>query len=763
MIVSETGKWRLIANCGKIYRSMKQIILALLAIVTIISLIITTFTIDQVSREDQRLKSDLQYRSTLLAESLKETVEPNFINKSEVYLQNVVERFTDKERFAGVGIYDNKGKAIAISSVIPEATSAAQEVIANAMDADKANGDFAKFQDKKVYLLAVPLHDEKSVVGALMIVQNSGYIDSRLTEIWKNNLVRLLVQASLLSFAVLLLIRWIIYAPIKSLVETLRSARSGTLKQDSKRLTNSFLFGPLISEVTNIRRSLIEARSTAAEEARMRLEKLDSPWTSQRLKEFIKDTLKNRSIFMVSNREPYIHTKNGGKISYYIPASGPVTALEPVMQATGGMWIAHGSGDADRLVVDSGNKIKVPPDEPKYTLKRVWLTAEEENGYYYGFSNEGLWPLCHIAHTRPTFRKEDWEQYKKVNQKFADSILSEIRDLERPIVLIQDYQLALVPRMIKAQKPSATVGLFWHIPWPNPESFSICPWKKEILDGMLGADLIGFHTQLHCNNFIETVGRELEALIDLEQFMVTRNNHISFVKPFPISIAFPNGPGQNINYKLEGEKALKNLGIKTKYIGLGIDRLDYTKGILERLKAIEIFLTKYPLYKTNFTFIQISPPTRTKIKKMREFAQGVEKEVERINALFKMKGWKPIVFLEKYHTHEEIQKFYKLANFCLVTSLHDGMNLVAKEYVAAREDEKGVLILSQYTGASKELKDAIIVNPYNGEQTSEAIKEALEMKEPEQKKRMRDLRETIKDYNVYRWSAELLKTMVNLG
>ncbi|MBI2017606.1 trehalose-6-phosphate synthase [Candidatus Daviesbacteria bacterium] len=742
---------------------MKQIILVLLAIVIVISLIVATFTIDQISREDQRLKSDLQYRSTLLAESLKETVEPNFINKSESYLQNVVKRFSDQERFAGLGIYDNKGKAIAISSVIPEATSAAQKVIANAMDEDKANGDFANFQNQKVYLLAVPLHDEKSVVGALMIVQNAGYIDNRLTEIWKNNLIRLLVQASLLSLAVLLLIRWIIFAPIKSLVETLRLARSGTSKQNSKTLTNSFLFGPLINEVTSIRRSLTEARFSAAEEARMRLEKLDSPWTSQRLKEFIKDTLKNRSIFMVSNREPYIHTKNGGKISYYIPASGPVTAIEPVMQATGGIWIAHGSGDADRLVVDKQNKIKVPPDEPKYTLKRVWLTVDEENGYYYGFANEGLWPLCHIAHTRPTFRKEDWEQYKKVNQKFADAVLSEIKELDRPIVLIQDFQLALVARMIKAQKPSATIGLFWHIPWPNPESFSICPWKKEILDGMLGADLLGFHTQLHCNNFIETVGRELESLIDFERFTVTRNNHLSFVKPFPISIAFPNGLSQNINYKLEAGKALKNLGIKTKYVGLGIDRLDYTKGILERLKAIEIFLTKYPSFKTDFTFIQISPPSRAKIKKMREFGQEVEKEVERINSLFKMKGWKPIVFLEKYHSHEELQKFYKLADFCLVTSLHDGMNLVSKEYVAARDDEKGVLILSQYTGASKELTDALIVNPYNGEQTADAIKEALEMTPKEQTERMHDMREIVKNNNVYRWSAELLKAIVNLG
>lgn len=744
---------------------MKQIIISVLIIVLIISLIITAFTVNQVENENERLKSDLEYRTTLLAESLREIIEPNFINKSDSYLEGILERFTTKERLTGLGVYDNKGNMIVASSAVTEATLSAQEVISNTMDADKATGDFTSLDNKKIYMLAVPLHDEKSVVGALMVIQNAGYIDDRLNEIWRNNLLRLAIQASLLSMATLLLIRWLIYAPVKNLVESLKTARVGGSTPDSKGPTNSLFFRPLVNEITNIRRSLLEARTTASEEARLRLEKLDSPWTSQRLKEFIKDILKGRTIFMVSNREPYIHTKNGGKINYYIPASGPVTAIEPIMQSCGGVWIANGSGDADKLVVNKNDKIQVPPDDPKYTLRRVWLTEEEETGYYYGFSNEGLWPLCHIAHNRPTFRKEDWEEYKRVNQKFADTVLQEIKNQDRPIVLVQDYQLALVPRMIKAERPGAVIGLFWHIPWPNCESFSICPTKKEILDGMLGADLIGFHTQLYCNNFIETVSRELESLIDFEQFAVTRNNHTSFIKHFPISIAFPDGFDESKieNYKIEYRKLVSNLDIKTKYIGLGVDRLDYIKGILERLKAIEIFLTKNPSYKENFTFVQIAPPSRTKIKKMVDFAQAVEKEVERINSLFKKGRWKPIIFLKKLHTHEEVKKFYRIANFCLITSLHDGMNLVAKEYVAARDDEKGVLILSQYTGASRELRDALIVNPYNGEQTADAIYEALEMKGAEQTKRMRNMREILKNHNVYRWSAELLRTIVNLG
>lgn len=745
---------------------MKQIVIAILVIITLVGLVVIGFAANQVNQEEIQLKTDLQYRSTLIAESLKETVEPNFINKSDNYLKNVVDRFADKERFAGLVIYDNKGNIIANSSTvtIAEATASSQPIVGTSMDADKATGEFVNLAGKKVYLLAIPLHNNKSVVGALMVIQNADYIDTKLSEIWKSNLFRLIIQASSLSLVTLLLIYWIVYNPIKNLVETLKLARSGTAKQNPKNLTNSFLFGPLISEVSSIRRSLAEARSSASEEARLRLEKIDSPWTAQRLKEFVKDILKGRTIFMVSNREPYIHTKNNGNISYYMPASGPVTALEPVMQACGGMWIAHGSGDADKLVVDKKDRVMVPPDEPKYTLRRVWLTEEEENGYYYGFANDGLWPLCHIAHNRPTFRKEDWEEYKLVNQKFADIILSEIKNQDRPIVLIQDYQLALVPKMIKAQRPGAVVGLFWHIPWPNPESFSICPWKKEVLDGILGADLIGFHTQLYCNNFIETVGRELESLIDFEGFTITKHNHKSYIKPFPISIAFPNGLGKTIAVtETENRNLLRDLGIKTKYIGLGVDRLDYIKGILERLKAIEIFLTKYPSYRNHFTFIQIAPPSRSKIQKMSDFAQAVEKEVERINNLFKTGHWRPIVFLKKHHSHEELQKFYKIAHFCLVTSLHDGMNLVAKEYIAARNDEKGVLILSQFTGASRELKEALIVNPYNGEQTAEAIKTALEMKVSEQTKRIRTLREVIKNNNVFRWSAELLRAIVELG
>lgn len=752
----------------KIFSSIRRIsFLPIVGIIIVIASLITLyFTFNQVIQEDARLTSDIQYRSSLLAKSLKESVEPNFINKSDVYLQDVVEKFIDKQRIAGLAVVDSTGKIIAISSSLQKSwLQGEQKIITNVMDSDIESGDFASLNQKKMYVFASPLEDKKSVVGALVIVQNAGYIDDRIWEIVQNNFVRLLLQAGIISILSLILIRWIIYEPIKQMVDALKLARTGSLGRTTQEaISTSLFFKPLAKELTKVRQSLLEARMTASEEARLSLERADLPWTPQRLQEFIKDVAKDREIFMVSNREPYSHVRINNKIVVIPPASGMVTAVEPVMQACGGTWIAYGSGDADREVVDRHDTIVVPPEEPKYQLKRVWLTKEEEEGYYNGFSNEGLWPLCHRAYTRPIFRKEDWEQYKIANEKFAKAVLAAMKGTSRPLVFVQDFHLSLVPHLIKKERPDATIGIFWHIPWPNPESYSICPWKKEILDGILGADVIGFHTQLHCNNFIETVGHELESLVDLESFTITRHNHISFVKPFPISIAFTMGNGkEKMSEKEKKDLLIKDFGIKTPLVGLGLDRLDYTKGILERFKAIEIFLSRNPQYQEKFTFLQISVPSRTKVKRYQEFRGEVEREAERINSIFRKNGWKPIVLSLKQYSHDEVFRLYQVANFCLVTSLHDGMNLVAKEFVAARSDEQGVLILSEFAGASRELKNALIVNPYNGEQTATAILAALEMSKAEQAKRMKTMRNELKSHNVFRWSAELIRTLVSLG
>ena len=741
---------------------MKRIILSLLFVVVVASLITVAFTVNQVSQEQKSLQTDLQYRSTLVADSLRESVEPNFINKSDTYLQSVVERFATKERFAGLAIYDNKTATVAASTTIPANNKAITAIVSEAMDLDKPYGDFVKVDTANLYVFALPMHDTKSVVGALMVAQNAGYIDARIMQIWRDNIFRLFTQAFLLSLAVLLVLQWVIFEPVRALIKSLKSVRNTSSDSEDRKMPYNPFLGPLAQEVESVRKSLWEAKAKAQVEAKLRLEKLDSPWTAERLSAFVTDILKGRMFMTVSNREPYVHTKTNGTVSYHFATSGVATAIDPMMQACGGTWVAHGSGDADREVVDDHDRIRVPPDDPKYTLRRVWLTDKEEQGYYYGFANEGLWPLCHIAHTRPLFREEDWKEYQKVNGKFAEVILSEIKDMHRPVLFIQDYHFALLPRMIKKARPDASIGMFWHIPWPNWESFSVCPYRKELLDGMLGADLLGFHTQLHCNNFVDTVGKELESIIDWEQFAVVRGGHSTTVKPFPISVAFSD---ERLSTHTSEHRLAKEFdGMKTMpHVALGVDRLDYTKGILERLQAIELFFDKYPAYRKKTLFVQVAVPSRSKIARYKEFEKEVETEVMRINKKYQAGSWQPIIFSKHQHSHEELNILYKAADLCLVTSLHDGMNLVAKEYIAAHDDEKGALILSQFAGASRELKDALIVNPYNIAEVADAVKEGFELLQSDQMRRMRKMRTTIKEHNIYRWSAEFLRELVNIG
>jgi trehalose 6-phosphate synthase len=509
---------------------------------------------------------------------------------------------------------------------------------------------------------------------------------------------------------------------------------------------------------------LNEARAAAKEEARLRDAAL-SFWTPERLRISMQAKLNGSRLFAVSNREPYEHRHQGSSVAWSVPPSGLVTALEPVLRTCDGTWVAQATGDADRETADENGRLRVPPDQPQYTLRRVWLSREEENGFYFGFANEGLWPLCHIAHTRPVFRAEDWSYYQEVNRKFAGALLEEMQDEKEPVVLVQDYHFALLPRMVKEQRPDARVAIFWHIPWPNPEAFGICPWQRELLDGMLGADLVGFHIQGHCNNFLETVDRVLESRIDWEHFAVNRRDHLTQVRPFPISVAF-NGEGTTSQGTrqpgLDRSDLLRRVGVDATFLGLGVDRIDYTKGIPERLRGIERFLEQHPFYREKLTFIQIGAPSRMHIKRYEDLMTEVEQEVERINRRFRTGGWKPIVFLKRYHSHEEIKPFYREADFCLVTSLHDGMNLVAKEYVAARSDEHGVLILSRFTGASHELADALVVNPYDTEELAGSIYTALAMSPQETKVRMQRMRAVVRENNVYRWAGSLITELAGI-
>ena len=484
-------------------------------------------------------------------------------------------------------------------------------------------------------------------------------------------------------------------------------------------------------------------------------------------------------LVVVANREPYMHLKHerrpglvgrltGRKpsttLSWMQPASGLVTALDPVMRACGGTWVAHGSGSGDRETADAAGRVPVPPDDPSYTLRRVWLSSREEEGYYYGLANSALWPLCHIAYARPTFDEPDWREYVAVNRRFADTVIDEIGD-EPAIVFVQDYHFALVPRMVKTARPDAVVCQFWHIPWPNAEAFRICPWREEILDGLLGNDLLAFHIQYHCNNFLETVDRTLEARVDRDQFTVHRAGHRTFVKPFPISIdpglwtTVPNGR----EWANDVARTRRRLGVGEAKLVMGVDRLDYTKGIPERLMAFERMLERCPDWRGRVSMLQIGAPTRDRIGRYQALGVEVKAQVQAINRRFGTARWTPVIYKHQHHTPEEVGACYRAADVCVVSSLHDGMNLVAKEFVAARTDEQGVLMLSQFTGAAGAMADVVPVNPFAPDEFAAAIDEALRMPPDEQRRRMHHLREEVLSHTVYDWAGHLLAEATRLA
>jgi trehalose-6-phosphate synthase len=737
----------------------------IVAMVVAIALVASVSAYFQVGEEERSLQDELERRSRLLAESLQESIEPLVPGGASASLRRLVQRFGNRERLAGVAVYDSVGRPLAITTGLDSALATPPqlvgEVIAKGVDA----GAFDRIQGKDMHVYGLPLKSGPVTVGALVMIHDATFIRSQLAQIWRRAFFRVLLQAVLISLVTLLVVRWSIVGPIAQMAEWMKQLRAGEAAGlIASPRGGGDLFAPIVKEASSFAKHLSAVRRAAAEEARLSGPR-EAAWTPQRLEEHVKDKLRGKPLVLVSNREPYLHRRQGRRVECIVPAGGVVTACEPVMTACGGVWIAHGAGDADWETADARGRLEVPPGNPSYVLRRVALTKEEESGYYYGFANEGLWPLCHIAHTRPTFRADDWAQYQRVNRKFADVTLEELEGVEDPCVLVQDFHFSLFPRLLKAARPDARIALFWHIPWPNPEAFGICPWEKELLYGILGADLVGFHTQFFCNNFLETVDGALECRIDWERFAVTKEGHHTFVKPFPISVAVP-GSAQDAPTggatQTDRDALLKDLGTRAKHLAVGVERLDYTKGIVERLHAVERFLEKYPAYQKQFVFVQLGAPSRTHIKRYSDFVAEVRAEVERVNWKFKSGDWRPIVFLEKHHTHREILPFYKCADVCMVTSLSDGMNLVAKEFVAARDDDGGVLILSQFAGASRELRDALVVNPYDTEQTAEAIRYALEMSPDERAARMSRLRGQVQDHNVYRWAGNLVTELTQI-
>jgi alpha,alpha-trehalose-phosphate synthase [UDP-forming] len=731
-----------------------RLIVSLIIGVTLVSLCTSYY---QVLVLNRGLEKDLRRRSEVLGESLGRNVERDLERDPQHAPQKTVKQFANRElHLAGLAVYDPQGHPIAVTTSIEPLMASAPAIVQQSLQENHDADAFLRIGSASLHIYARPLHQGDQLIGSLAIVHDSGYIRQESLRIWRETFLSALAHVFLIVLITLLIVRWSIAGPIARTAHWMKALRTGRGTVRIK-VPDLELFRPLAREVATFAESLNTARSAAELEARLR-ETGESMWTADRLAVHVSARLEDGRLFVVSNREPYMHVRRGKSVAVNVPASGLVTAIEPVLRACDGTWVAHGSGDADVDMVDAHDRLLVPPDDPRYTLRRVWLTKEEEEGYYYGFANEGLWPLCHIAHTRPLFRASDWQHYQDVNRKFADALLEEMENVSKPVVLVQDYHFALLPRMIKQSRPDARVAIFWHIPWPNPEAFGICPWQRELVDGLLGADLIGFHIQAHCTNFLQTVDRIVESRIDWEHFSVQRLDHHTAVRPFPISVEVPEAsatPARESAYE-ERTTLLKNLGVEAALMGVGVDRMDYTKGILERFLAVERFLEKYPRYQGVFTFVQIGAPTRTHIKRYHDLQAEVEAEADRINWRFQADQWKPIVLLNRQHSHAEIAPYYRAADLCLVTSLHDGMNLVAKEFVATRQDERGVLILSCFTGAARELRDALQVNPYDIDQTAEAIRAALEMQPEEKQMRMQRMRKQVREHNVYRWAGSLI-------
>ncbi|WP_225984551.1 alpha,alpha-trehalose-phosphate synthase (UDP-forming) [Noviherbaspirillum aerium] len=688
---------------------------------------------------------DLDIRSKVLASTLEAPLLDYVPAKEKTKINQLFNRAVEDERLYALAFCDQTERVVYATSTYPASLGChSQERLDN-------QGLGAAGAKALVHLPRGPVHVARSAlsrdgepVGKLVLVHDMSFIERRSADT-KKYVIGFFI---LLGIVISLITVAIAHLSWRGWIHGVRGLLRGELLP-APHSRPSPEVSPLVADL----------RALLSEYHRERQSHQDAgqAWTADRLRGLLRNELAGDEVLVVSNREPYIHRQTADGIEVSRPASGLVTAVEAVMRACSGTWIAHGSGSGDRAVVDDQDCVSVPPDRPEYTLRRVWLSKEEEQGYYYGFANEGLWPLCHIAHVRPVFRSSDWEQYVKVNQRFADAVIAQART-DNPVVLVQDYHFALLPRMVREVLPRATIITFWHIPWPNQESFGICPWREEILAGLLGSTILGFHTPFHRKNFLETVDRYLETRIESEASTISYGGKLTQVEDYPISIAWPGASETSAESRAECRNNVRReLALHADHLlGIGVDRLDYTKGIVERFQAIERMLELNPAMVGKFTFVQIAAPTRSSLEEYQNFESRVRALVLRINQRFSDGSYVPIVLKVEHHDHYQLNRYYRGADVCMVTSLHDGMNLVAKEFIASRYDERGVLLLSQFTGAARELHEALIVNPYHIEQSAEALYQALTMPDAEQKERMRSMRTLVKDFNVYRWAGHML-------
>jgi trehalose 6-phosphate synthase len=695
---------------------------------------------------------DVSLRARLAANGARTALAANVDAADRKKLTALLEEIGRDDRILAATICTPGMKTLARTGALP--SRYACEALPSAGMADPPAGGLDRFEELDGGLLhaaVVPIEDGGRSVAMLVVVHDLGFVARREAAMRRFTLGAFGLVALLASAATVVARKfgWRSWTDEMRRVLALGRGIVGVGPPRPKPM-----FAPLLSDL----------RAWAAEMAADHASSSGGRWTPERLHDVLTESLDGENVVIVANREPYVHQRgDDGSVRVLHPASGLVTALEPVMRACSGVWVAHGSGSADREFVDRRDRVRVPPGEESYSIRRIWLSEEEERGYYYGFANEGLWPLCHQVYTRPAFRAADWRHYEAVNRRFAEAVCDEV-DGPDPIVLVQDYHFALAPRMIRERLPRATIIAFWHIPWPNAERLGVCPWARELLGGLLGSSVVGFHTRQHCNNFLDAVDRYLESRIDRERTSVVLGGRESLVRSYPISIEWPNHWATSAPPVPECRRhVFEALGLAPgALLGVGVDRLDYTKGIEDRLQAVERLLERFPHLRGRFTFAQLAAPSRTLIGEYRTLDERVDALAARINARFAAGTWRPIALLRAHHEPPAIFRYLRAADVCYVSSLHDGMNLVAKEFVAARDDERGVLVLSRFTGAARELSEALLVNPYDLEEASAALATALAMSPAEQADRMRAMRAHVGEHNVYRWAGHMLADAARL-
>ena len=683
---------------------------------------------------------DLDIRSQAIANAMEDQVADLAQVGASARVNALFMRAIQDERLYAVAYCDNNGKLRYETPTYPSTLGCHPPSGGTGEDQS-----LVRLPQGLLHVVEHPVMQGSDRIGSLILVHDMSFVERRSADTRRYLIGFFIVLGIVISLVTV----FIAHLSWRGWVAGVRALLRGEgIVQPFAQPGGSDDLHPLASDLRALLRELDSTRRNRDQ---------GGTWSPEKLRGVLREQLLGDEILVVSNREPFIHTRTDDGIVVQRPASGLVTAMEPVMRACSGTWIAHGSGSADRETVDGRDRVRVPPDKPSYTLRRVWLSKEEEQGYYYGFANEGLWPLCHIAHVRPVFRTGDWEQYARINRRFADAVRVEART-EDPVVLVQDYHLALVPRLVRERLPKATIITFWHIPWPNSESFGICPWREELLEGMLGSTILGFHTRFHCQNFVEAVDRYLEARIERESSTISYGGHLTRVESYPISIQWPpEWIDSQLSVPLCRAKVLRVEQLADNVLlGVGIDRLDYTKGILERFLAIERLLELHPTLVGRFVFVQIAAPSRSSLDEYQNFESRVRALTARINSRFGRGGYEPIRLKVQHHSSQLVNEYYRAAEVCVVTSLHDGMNLVAKEFIASRDDEQGVLVLSQFTGAARELHDALLVNPYHNEQCAQALYRALTMPADEQRVRMRSMRRLVQEFNVYRWAGAML-------